>query len=557
MSTHTDVESTTMPTITIDGKRCSFEGRKMILQVAEENGITIPHFCYHPALSIVASCRMCLAEVAQPDPRNDNKLTLIPKLVPTCQTLAVDGAEVYLTTEKTIANQKQMLEFTLINHPLDCPVCDQAGECDLQDYTYDYGNTKSRFVDEKNTKPKKELGPDVLHYSDRCIMCTRCVRFTREVTGTNELGVFGRGAAEEIDVFPGKPLDNELSLNVVDICPVGAMIDSKFLFKQRVWFIRPTASIDGLTASGDNIYIHHDGRRVFRIKPRVNIDVNQWWVSNEVRDSWERVHSDERIDRPSVGSDVVDWPDAIESAVGGCKHATDTGKRLALMLSPMLSCEDAYLLTKFIKQLDPDAVLGLGPVPVIGNDKTFPSGYTIYAEKAPNARGVKRVVQHFFGNKHLHEYDSFITQLNYPNSNIGAVIITGNYPDTWPSDQYVDRFIVAITDRFTITIDTLKSQLTAMANVVLPSATWVEKAGSFENVNERIQAFERAILPFGSARAEGQIALDLAGVVKSGEGGVYAAEEVRGEMGGAFADLVLPISVSADVRVPGMRYVEL
>ncbi len=223
-----------MPTITIDGKACEFDGRQMILQVAIDNGIILPHYCYHPGLSVVASCRICLAEIEAPNPRNDNKLELIPKLMPTCQTAAADGMVVRTNSPKSIANQKAVMEFLLINHPLDCPVCDQAGECHLQDYSFQYGRAESRFEEQKIKQAVKDIGPNVKLYSDRCIMCTRCVRFTREITGTNEVGVIGRGNMEQIDVFPGSPLDNELSGNIVDLCPVGAMLDKHFQFTQRV-----------------------------------------------------------------------------------------------------------------------------------------------------------------------------------------------------------------------------------------------------------------------------------------------------------------------------------
>ena len=182
----------------------------------------------------------------------------MPKLLPTCQTLAQDGQVVYTDSPKAVANQRSVMELLLINHPVDCPVCDQAGECYLQDYAYRYGRANSRFEEEKIKQPKKDIGPHVLLYGDRCIMCTRCVRFTREVTGTDELMVQGRGAKEEIDIFPGRGLDNELSGNVVDICPVGALLDKDFLFAQRVWYLTRTPSIDGITASGDNISVEHN-----------------------------------------------------------------------------------------------------------------------------------------------------------------------------------------------------------------------------------------------------------------------------------------------------------
>jgi NADH-quinone oxidoreductase subunit G len=283
-----------MPNITINGKVCEFEPGAVILQVALDNGIEIPHYCYHPGLSIVANCRICLAEVWAPNPRAEGRLEPIPKLLPTCQTTAGEGQVVYTDSPKAIANQRAVMEYLLINHPVDCPVCDQAGECYLQDYSYQYGRGTARYRESKLKQPKKDLGPHVLLYMDRCIMCTRCVRFCREVTGSAEITVDGRGANEQIDVFPGLALDNELSANVIDLCPVGALLDKDFLFQQRVWFLKRAPSIDGLTASGDNIWVDHNKDRVWRIKPRTNIKVNKWWITDELRYGWKFVHDGPR-----------------------------------------------------------------------------------------------------------------------------------------------------------------------------------------------------------------------------------------------------------------------
>ncbi|MBC7834485.1 MAG: (2Fe-2S)-binding protein, partial [Phycisphaerales bacterium] len=316
-----------MPTITINGRKCEFKAGQMILQVANEQAIEIPQYCYHDALSIVASCRICLAEVWAPNPRNNNALEpyMGGKLLPTCQTVAADGMVVYTDSPKSVQNQKAVMEYLLINHPLDCPVCDQSGECFLQDYSYQYGRSASRFEETKVKNPKKDLGPHVFLYADRCIMCTRCVRFTREVTGTGELLVQGRGNKEEIDVFPGVALDNEMSGNVVDLCPVGALLEKDFLFAQRVWFLKSTASIDGLTASGDNIWVHHNEGKVYRIKPRTNMAVNKWWISDEVRFGFKHVHAPERLRTPrrrQFGGQVEsDWARATIDAMAGIRAA--------------------------------------------------------------------------------------------------------------------------------------------------------------------------------------------------------------------------------------------
>ncbi|MFP4144138.1 MAG: molybdopterin-dependent oxidoreductase [Phycisphaeraceae bacterium] len=542
-----------MPSIFIDGQECEFEGKKTILEVALEHGIEIPHYCYHPGMSIVASCRICLAEIAQPNPRNEGKVELVPKLVPTCQTPAMDQMEVHLKSPKTIANQKAVMEYLLINHPLDCPVCDQAGECYLQDYSYKYGRSISRFDETKLKQPKKDLGEHVLLYSDRCIMCTRCVRFTREVTGTNELGVFGRGATEQIDVFPGKPLDNELSGNVVDICPVGALLDKDFLMSMRVWNLQHTPSIDGITASGDNISIQHNDGRIYRIKPRTNMEVNTWWTSDEIRFGWKFVHSPGRFIGAAVRQndqiDHAEWDTALAAAAEKLQQAVqDKGEgSLAVMVSPMLASEEAYLLGRLALAIDPKAKLGVGPVPREGEDKTFPGGYTVYAEKAPNRRGVTRALK--LVSDEVLEYDAFVKAAE----SAAALLLTGNYPkENWSPEELVK----AAEGKSVVLIDTLPTQLAEKTDVVLPGATWTEKAGVFENAKGRLQSFEQAIPVLEFARPEGQIALDL--LAAAGQAGptIYDAEAVREEMGGVFVSEVHH-PAKAERHVSDMQYVEL
>ncbi|MHC4949186.1 MAG: NADH-quinone oxidoreductase subunit G, partial [Planctomycetota bacterium] len=518
-----------------------------------------PHYCYHDALSIVASCRICLAEVWAPNPRNDNRLEPIPKLLPTCQTPAGDGQVVYTDSPKAIANQKAVMEYLLINHPVDCPVCDQAGECHLQDYSYQYGRGQARFEEQKIKQPKKDLGPNVLLYADRCIMCTRCVRFTREITGTSELIVEGRGAMEQIDVFPGRALDNELSANVVDLCPVGALLDKDFLFEQRVWFMTRTPSIDGITCSGDNISVEHNKGRVHRVKPRPNLDVNRWWITDEVRYGWKFVHDESRLALPALrGDDPYDpteAPLAYEAAYTRVLERFEAAARAAVVVSPMLSCEDAYLLATLVREIDPDALLAVGPVPVDGEDRTFRDGFTRYAEKAPNARGVRRVLAAL--TDEVHEYDAFVKLMKRktgPGKDVGAVLATGNYPSDWVTSDLVE----ALGERFVALIDTLPTALSARADVVIPGATWVEKAGTFENVNGRLQGFERAIAPIDYCKGEGQIALDLVAARVGATPATFNAAGTRRTMaeehglGEMVTDVHLPAGeapVEADMQV--------
>jgi NADH-quinone oxidoreductase subunit G len=337
------------------------------------------------------------------------------------------------------------------------------------------------------------------------------------VSGTAELSVQGRGNKEEIDVFPGVALDNEIASNVIDLCPVGALLDKDFLFAQRVWFLKSTPSIDGITASGDNINIEHNEGKVYRIKPRKNLNANKWWISDEVRYGWKHVASEKRLRTPlrrQFGTLVEsDYTRAYEVAVEGMQKAVASGKRLAVLVSPMLACEEAFLLASLARELDPRAILGVGFVPVVGQDKVFPVGaaetdkraFKVYAEKAPNARGVRRVLNAMGGQ--VVEYADFLRLLGVGSgrSDVGAVILTGNYPSDWASEDLIG----GMGGRFTVLIDTLLSRLVDRCDVLIPGATWAEKAGTFESARGLLQAFEQAIPVIELANTEGHIALDL------------------------------------------------
>ncbi|MEM7809397.1 MAG: 2Fe-2S iron-sulfur cluster-binding protein, partial [Planctomycetota bacterium] len=355
-----------MPSITVDGQTIEAEQGELILQACLRAGMELPHYCYHPGLSVVASCRICLAEVEG-----------APKLLPTCQTPVRDGMVVHTKSPRAVANQKQVMEYLLVNHPLDCPVCDQAGECYLQDYSYQYGRSESRFEEDKGKKPKKIVGEHVMLYNDRCIMCTRCVRFTREVSGEGELMVKGRGSTEQIDIYPGAPLDNKLSGNVVDLCPVGALLDRDFLFQQRVWLLKNARSISPADAGGENVYLQHNEGKIWRVKPRYNKDVNDWWISDDTRYTYKAVHRDDRLRYAIVKDKGIQEPagagDALDAAMNGLKQAVETNGNgsLVAVLSPMLASEEAYLLGLLIRELDPEATLVLGPIPTSGEDEVF------------------------------------------------------------------------------------------------------------------------------------------------------------------------------------------
>ena len=532
-----------MPKLTIDGREIEFQGNKMLIAAVHEAGMELPHYCYHPGLSSPASCRICLVEVEG-----------IPKLVPACYTPARDGMIVHLNNStKAVANQKQVMEYLLINHPLDCPVCDKAGECSLQDYSYAYGRSQSRFEEDKSKNPKKDVGEHVMLYSDRCIMCTRCVRFTREITGTGELMVDGRGHKEEIDIFPGKPLNNRLSLNVTDLCPVGALLDKNFLFKQRVWRLRRVPSISPVDAGGENIYLEQNEGIPYRIKPRYNAEVNKHWISDDTRLSFKAVIADNRLLYPKTRQlgalSETTYRDAIAAADAGLRGLVSRrgNGSLYAVLSPMMACEEARLLGQYVRSLDPDALLVIGPVPTVEDEAfhhytTQKETFRISGEKVPNRRGIERVIG-MLGGPHA-TWDKFASGEAHPNARGGWIV--GGYLSTWitevaPRDPSADAFVVVQ--------DVLPNALTEQSDVVLPGAMWAEKDGTWENVAGKLQAFEMAIEPPGAARREGDVYLKLLGREPK-----YVAAQVRAAMGEAFANVVVPVVVDEE---PAMEFAEL
>ncbi len=298
-----------MPKLTIDGKEVEAGANLNVIQAAELVDIEIPHYCFHPGLSIPGNCRMCLVEVEK-----------APKLQIACNTRVADGMVVHTNSDKAKTAQKAVLEFLLINHPIDCPVCDQAGECKLQDYYMDYDQQPSRFpLPEKNHKGKAiDIGSGVMLDQERCILCARCTRFFDEVTKTSELAIFERGDHNRIDINPGQPVNNKYAGNVVDICPVGALTEKEFRFRMRVWYLHRTASVCGGCERGCAIDIHHHRGRIYRFKPRFNPDVNSYWMCDEGRHSFPALQNETRLTSPLVQAKdqlvVERWGEGVRRA---------------------------------------------------------------------------------------------------------------------------------------------------------------------------------------------------------------------------------------------------
>lgn len=533
-----------MPRITVDGRTIDFREQQTILQACLEAGIEIPHYCYHPGLSIVASCRICLVEVEG-----------VPKLLPSCQTLARDGMVVYTRSPAVVANQKAVMEYLLISHPLDCPVCDQAGECLLQDYSYRYGRAEARFAEEKHKRPKKDLGPHVLLYNDRCIMCSRCVRFTREVSGTCELYVDGRGHRAEIDIFPGKPLDNPLSGNVVDLCPVGALLDKDFLFRQRVWLLSRTPSISPADSGGENIYIEHNEGVVYRIKPRYNPLVNRWWISDDTRYSYKALYDPRRLKTARRMQYNAQVETTIERAMADADRllrqtAAGAAGVLFAVLSPMLACEEAWLLGRYIRTIDPGAVLVAGPAPTTGQDTvlrhylTGRETFRIRAEKVPNAAGIRRVMEMLGGPTAA--WEALVRSDTPELKALRGGWIVGGYHGGWPAADQPPQFRKGLR----IVQDILPGPLADAAEVFIPGALWAEKDGCWENCQGLVQVFAAAVPAPAGVVAEGEVYARLLR-----RAGGYQAAALRREMGGVFATAMEPAEQGPATR--GLEFVEI
>ncbi|MEX2121976.1 MAG: 2Fe-2S iron-sulfur cluster-binding protein [Pirellulales bacterium] len=488
-----------MPIVVVDGQEIELdEGERLNgIQVARKAGIEIPHYCWHPGLTVVASCRMCLVETGGRNAET-GAIAMVPKLVPACQTPAKDGTVFVTNSDKVRQARAQVEEALLIDHPIDCPICDKAGECLLQDYHFEHGQKERRADIRPFTSRRREMGDTVTLFVDRCVMCSRCVRFCREISGTGELMVVNRGSHEEIDVVPGYPLANKLSGNVVDLCPVGALGDKDFLYQQRVWFMKRHAGVCTNCSTGCSIWTEENQDRVWRLKPRENPHVNQWWICDEGRYGYHYIHSHQRQvglrKRQGDSFEPIEWA-ALPADLNASLQAAGP---LAAVLSPHLTVEEAFLLAAYIRALDPGADLALGPVPVVGQDERFPNGFVIHAEKCPNRRGVEAVLWHFTGKAMT--FDELLGDLEP--GRYGGVWVTGGYPHPWIDEAAASRFEAA---KVLVVQDLFASPLWERATYQLPSASFAEKEGSYVNYAERMQSAAWAIRPPQGTWVEGQL----------------------------------------------------
>ncbi|SCU90306.1 NADH dehydrogenase subunit G [Cupriavidus necator] len=341
-----------MVELEIDGKKVEVAEGSLVMEAARKLGTYIPHFCYHRKLSIAANCRMCLVEVEK-----------APKALPACATPVTPGMKVFTNSEKAVKAQKSVMEFLLINHPLDCPICDQGGECQLQDLAVGYGASESRYKEEKRVVFHKNVGPLIsMEEMTRCIHCTRCVRFGQEVAGVMELGMLGRGEHSEITTFVGKTVDSELSGNMIDLCPVGALTSKPFRYSARTWELARRKSVSPHDGLGANLVVQTKNQRVMRVLPLENEDINECWISDKDRFSYEGLNSADRLTRPLLkqGGEWMetDWQTALEYVANGLAsikrdHGAD---QIAALASPHSTLEELFLLGKLVRGLGSDNV---------------------------------------------------------------------------------------------------------------------------------------------------------------------------------------------------------
>src|SRR5712671_3793015 len=537
-----------MPKVTIDGQTYEAEKGRTIIQVADDVGVQIPRYCYHPDIGIEGSCRMCLVEVKG-----------LPKLVPSCATPIADNMEVRTNTERVHQAVRYAMEFLLLHHPIDCPVCDQSGECWLQDYYMANAGHTSRYPGTEKTRRKKatDLGPLVKLDQERCILCTRCVRFTRNVTHTGEIVVLNRGHASEIAIHGGKPFDNPYSGNVVDICPVGALTRSDFRFKVRSWFLKGTSSVCGGCSTGCNMRIDHSARalgggipgesandgKIYRTVGRRNVDVNQSWLCDEGRLSFHAMERWPRLQSPRATGDARTVDGLLpaihqrfesirkehgDGAVAGLGSATNTNEALFLMkkyfrgqmdfrlgteMETYLQRQDD-LLRRLDKHPNTQGAIHLGLAGTLGGMR----GLRMMAESR-QIRGM---------------WISYHPQL------IG---------DGEPEILVELQQLIGALD-FSVVSTTHEFAWTAGATIVLPMAGWAEETGTYTNFAGRVQIANHAVMPPGGGQPLHSMMskmLGLAGIQVSADPAAifeWIAREVPAYTGVDY-DAIGPLGMSA------------
>ena len=512
-----------------------------MLQACEIANKHVPHYCYHPKLPVAGNCRMCLVEFGTPalgpdrkplmNPDGTPKIAKSPRAAIGCATPISPGMEIYTSTPGVRAMREGVLESLLINHPLDCPICDQAGECKLQEYSVDYGQSTSRFFEAKVHKPKAvDLGPRIMLDAERCILCTRCIRFTKEVAGDDALGIVNRGSYNTIATFPGLPFNNNYTLNTVDICPVGALTSKDFRFQMRVWFLKETKSVCTSCATGCNIIIGSREEKIYRYTPRENAAVNGPWMCDSGRLNYKWVHRADRLKEVLVRGQKSSWTTALREITEKLKQAP-VGS-VAIVASARQTNEELWLLAKLKAKLGAMS----DSLPRIGKaDKLL-----VDEDRNPNTNGARLTGICFTEvGINLVKIASAISR-----GEIKTLIVFGEDITKRAVNAKTLRekeIVTEIVEEHGITADLLgqldtlivsdilPNETTKRAHYVLPGCAHAEKRGTFTNTNGRVQRCFQAIHPPGDARPEWDFLHDLVYNV-TGRNGFLTIEGLFNEM---------------------------
>lgn len=483
-----------MPNITIDGQKIEAPQGKTIIEAAFENGLRIAHFCWHPDLSVAGNCRMCLVEVGMPKRKPDGTFEInengqqvigfIPKLQIACATPISDGMVVKTKSDKAVQAQEAVMEFLLINHPLDCPICDEAGECKLQDYAFNHSKGESRFVETKNHKDKRvKWGPNVMYDAERCISCSRCIRYAQEQTKQDVLTFVNRGDHVTIKLSDGTQWDNNYSMNVIEICPVGALTSPDFRFKSRVWDMSFNDSISFADATGSNTKIGVRNNEILRIEPRTNLYVNKYWLTDDARLNHFKFVNENRLTEPIIIKDgekvTVDWDEAINTTVEKLKQFKPND--IMILASTKSTNECNFILNKFAKQ-----ILKTSNIDYLPNiDKSFQDDFLGESDRTPNTAGTIEV--------------GIKSELsNFKSKDLLNNIKSGKIKALWIVEEDLSNhahIIEALDDLDLLIVQSYNhNAISDKAHILLPTSTYAEIEGTYTNRDKRVQHFTPALV---------------------------------------------------------------
>lgn len=456
-----------MPKCTIDGREVEFAAGENLIEVARRVGVEIPYFCYHPGLTVVAQCRMCAVEVEK-----------MPKLQTACSTPASEGMVVRTNSDRAKQNQRSIMEFLLLNHPLDCPICDKAGECDLQDNSFKYGDAKMRTSEERRTYLDLDMGPVIKKNMNRCIHCTRCIRFGDEVAGIREMVAVQRGNNTEITTIDGRPLETDYAGNYADICPTGSLTLKDFRFRKRAWMLKKTATLCEGCSKGCNMEVQHDNNVIQRCIPRTNLEINRYWLCDEGRFNYHYTVDRKRVNFPYVAGVKASWSEAVANTKEQLK-----GKKILILVASDLTQEEVKLLLEFAPRAYPGSSIfhfGTPGIQSVAGDGPA-DAFLKRKSKTANLNGIEKLG--------IKGFDSV------PVGTDAILMVRGGRAIIPKLDSSTSVFGIGV----------FSEKEAEKMKAVLPGTAFSEKDGTVLNYEGREQRFRRAVSPPGQSKQLSEI----------------------------------------------------